>query len=324
MSTEKQFKIPAGVELETIACPMGCPEGDDLVLVGRDRLHDLPGEFPVVRCQHCGLMRTNPRPTSETIGFYYPDDYGPYQGTQVTNSRWYSISQMLRKFVNVILPTHACLLPDLTAGRMLEVGCASGKFLHEMARKGWQVHGIEFSDSAAASARLLGYPVTTGQVESVADFEEPFDLVVGWMVIEHLHHPVEALTKLYNWTRSGGWLAISVPNAGSAEFRIFKENWYALHLPAHLSHFTPETMRKMLTAAGWSVERIQHQRTLTNLIMSANYWVAERFPDSFLSKMTGWIAKKQRYLNLALYPLSTLLSFFGQTGRMTVLARKPE
>ena len=183
---------------------------------------------------------------------------------------------------------------------------------------------IEFSESAASAARALGYPVTTGQVETVADFDEPFELVVGWMVIEHFHHPVKALQKLYDWTKPGGWLAISVPNAGSTEFRLFKNNWYALHLPAHLSHFTPETIERMLNKAGWTVEKVLHQRILSNLILSFNYWVNERFPGSYFSKLMEWIAKKQRFFNLALYPLSFVLSFFGQTGRMTIWARKPE
>ncbi len=316
--------VPSEVVLEDHPCPLGCSKDDIPVLTGHDHLHDLPGEYAVVRCQNCGLMRTNPRPTPETIGYYYPDDYGPYQGTQVTAGKSQYAIKVLRKIAGKILSTHAYALPDIAVGRMLEVGCASGSFLHDMAKKGWQVEGIEFSESAASSARSLGYSVTTGQLESAADYAEPFDLVVGWMVIEHLHRPVEALTKLSEWTRPGGWLAIAVPNAGSAEFRFFKSNWYALQLPAHLSHFTPESIEKLLSSAGWSVEKIHHQRILSNLILSISYWAADRFPDSLFSKMTGWVARRQRYLNLALYPLSYVLSFFGQTGRMTILARKPE
>ena len=48
--------------IENVSCPLGCIKGDEIVLTGRDRLHDLPGEFTVVKCRSCGLMRTNPRP----------------------------------------------------------------------------------------------------------------------------------------------------------------------------------------------------------------------------------------------------------------------
>ena len=45
------------------------------VYLGRDRLHGLPGTFPLVRCRRCGLMYLNPRPDRDEIGRYYPSDY---------------------------------------------------------------------------------------------------------------------------------------------------------------------------------------------------------------------------------------------------------
>src|SRR3546814_5995859 len=62
------------VVLEGVACPMGCPRGDEAVLTGHDRLHGLPGRFTVVRCNTCKLMRTTPRPDAATMGYYSPDD----------------------------------------------------------------------------------------------------------------------------------------------------------------------------------------------------------------------------------------------------------
>ena len=60
-----------------IDCPLGCENNDQFVMEGKVLLRDLPGKFIVVKCHRCGLMRTNPRPTAESIGFYYPDDYAP-------------------------------------------------------------------------------------------------------------------------------------------------------------------------------------------------------------------------------------------------------
>ena len=71
------------IQMEDVPCPFGCPQNDEVVLTGHDLLHNLPGEFTVVKCRSCGLMRTNPRPTQETISFYYPDRYGSYLGTRV-------------------------------------------------------------------------------------------------------------------------------------------------------------------------------------------------------------------------------------------------
>lgn len=308
-------------QLEDVSCPLGCPRNDEIVLTGRDLLHDLSGEFNVAKCRTCELMRTNPRPTPDTIGFYYPDDYGPYLGTQVNQDKpTSSIKELLKPLVKRVFNFNTQRLPSLAPGRMLEVGCASGAFLHQMASQGWQVRGIEFSEKAAQAAAQLGYRVHAGPLETAPPPEEPFDLIVGWMVLEHLHDPVGGLQKLREWTKPGAWLALSVPNAGSLEFRLFKDKWYALQLPTHLHHFTPTTLEKVLSASGWKLEKVHHQRTLNNLIASTGYVLRGKGYAKLGQKLIdfpeqgGWVV-------YALYPLAWLFSVFGQTGRMTVWAR---
>jgi SAM-dependent methyltransferase len=216
-------KMMGAIQLEDVSCPLGCPKSDEVILAGRDLLRDLPGEFTIVKCRTCGLMRTNPRPSQDTIGFYYPDDYGPYLGTQVRQTKPSSgIKKLLKPWVRRVFNFNSMKLPSLAPGRMLEIGCASGAFLHQMAGQGWQVQGVEFSQKAAQAAEQLGYPVHAGPLETAPRPGEPFDLIVGWMVLEHRHDPIGGLKKLGEWAKPGAWLALSVPNAASQSFRFFK------------------------------------------------------------------------------------------------------
>ncbi len=316
------------IALENRGCPIGCDGGDDIVLSGHDRLHGLPGEFTLVRCRRCGLMRTNPRPTPETIGLYYPDDYGPYQGTRVdlsdVSSRRRAYSY-LKRLGRAALQTNTQCLPDLPPGRMLEIGCASGSFMHEMAARGWEVEGVEFSSHAAESARALGYPVYAGALESAPDPGKPYDLVVGWMVMEHLHDPVGALRKLHKWVKPGGWLAVSVPNAAALEFRFFKTAWYALQLPTHLYHYTPRTLGLVLQKGGWRMEGLRHQRVIRNLVSSTGYLLQDRKKLLKLAELlVDFPERAGTKGKMALYPFAYILSLFGQTGRMTVWARRSD
>ena len=318
------MNTPENVMLEQVSCPLGCSKNDEVVLTGRDLLHDLPGEFTVVKCRTCGLMRTTPRPTPETIGFYYPDDYGPYLGTQVNQAKpTSSIKELLKPLVKRVFNFNTQRLPSLAPGRMLEVGCASGAFLHQMASQGWQVQGIEFSEKAAQAAAQLGYRVHAGPLETAPPPEEPFDLIVGWMVLEHLHDPVGGLQKLREWAKPGAWLVLSVPNSASLEFRLFKEKLYALHLPNHLYHFTPQTLGRVLQAGGWTLEKVHHQRVLSNLIASAGYVLRDKGYARLGKKFIDFPEQGGRWV-YALYPLAWLFSVFGQTGRMTVWARVSE
>jgi 2-polyprenyl-3-methyl-5-hydroxy-6-metoxy-1,4-benzoquinol methylase len=311
------------VHLENASCPLGCETNDAPVLTGYDRIHNLPGEFPIVKCNSCGLMRTNPRPAPQSMGRYYPDDYGPYLGTQVSTTGTESSSfarKMRRSIVNAIFKFNTQLLPPLEPGRMLEVGCASGSFLHKMAMENWLVQGIEFSEKAAKEASKLGYHVHAGALETAQQPDELFDLIVGWMVLEHLHEPIAGLKKLRECAKPDGWLVLSVPNAGSTEFRLFKDKWYALHLPNHLYHFSPKTIKKVLEASGWSIEKIHHQRVLGNMIASAGYALCDK-GYSKLGQRLVKIPENAGRWNYAFYPIAWLLSMFGQTGRMTVWAR---
>ena len=66
-------------KLEETACPLCHLNNTKRVYIGRDRLCKRKGDFQVVQCKSCGLMYTNPRPTQETMGYFYPPDYAPYQ-----------------------------------------------------------------------------------------------------------------------------------------------------------------------------------------------------------------------------------------------------
>ena len=314
--------IPAQVILEDISCPLGCGKNDEVVLTGHDLLHNLPGEFTVVKCRACGLMRTTPRPTPDTIGYYYPDDYGPYVGTRVqqSNSMATGIKDKLRPIARSIFNFKMTNLPKMSPGRMLEIGCASGVFLHQMAEKGWQVQGIEYSPKAAQAAQQLGYRVHAGPLETAPRPEELLDLIVGWMVLEHLHDPIGCLKKLHEWIKPGGYLVFSVPNTNSMDFRIFKKYCYANQLPNHLFHFTPDSLTRVLENAGWKIEKIHHQRTLSNIIASVGYILRDKGFAKLGQKFIDF-PERSSVWTYVLYPLAWLLSMAGQTGRMTVWAR---
>jgi 2-polyprenyl-3-methyl-5-hydroxy-6-metoxy-1,4-benzoquinol methylase len=219
-------------------------------------------------------------------------------------------------------------IPKMPPGRLFEFGCGPGRYLQWMAHQGWKVEGLEMSPAAAATARSLGFSVHTGTLETALAPAEPYDLNVGWMVVEHLHHPVQSLRQLAERTRLGGWLAISVPNMASREASFFRESWYALEVPRHLYHFTPRTIRLLLEKAGWNVQRILHQRSLDNAIASCGFLLEDRAASS----SARWVARQlidfpsNVPLHFAAYPIlfpvTCVLAAFGQTGRMTILARK--
>lgn len=320
MGKDFDAQIPFDVELEDRDCPLGCTHDDEILFSSRDRINNLPGSFYVVKCNQCGLLRTNPRPTRDTISFYYPESYGPYHSTEVkSNNR----PSFLKKNIPKIFPLNLENLPDIPVGQLLEIGCASGSFLNSMSELGWKVEGIELSRAAGLRAIELGYSVFIGSVDEAILSDDNYDLIVGWMVLEHLHDPVLVLRLLWKWMKPGGWLVLSIPNTASFEFNIFKDAWYALHLPNHLFHFSPKTINNLLRLTGWENVKIIHQRVIGNLMASTGFklsdWgISERLTRFFLN------FPKNGPMQYAFFPFGFILGLFGQTGRMIVWAQKPE
>lgn len=318
--------IPMEVDIEDKPCPLGCQRSDTIVLRGFDRFHGLPGEFTVVQCESCGLKRTNPRPTAQTIAYYYPQDYAPYHATRVDKSQattWISRRFNIKRLVEWMFRTYTRAIPKILSGRMLEIGCASGSYLHLMASKGWEVNGIEFSPSAGAIARALGYPVHIGPIETAPTPSDKYDLMVGWMVLEHLHEPVIALQRLASWAKGRCWLAISVPNVDTPLHRMAGNASVDLHLPNHLYHFTPKTINAVLKAGGWSPQRLLHQKSLNTPMATVGNMLEDRFgTENQLAQWFQTYSSRGPLWQLAFYPLSLMFGLTGLTGRMTIWAKK--
>ena len=306
---------PEGLQLEDRDCPVGCVRGDDLVMTARDRLHDLPGRFDVVKCRSCGLMRTNPRPTPSSMGLYYPADYAPYHVPTVAQGAGAGKRSMLSRLFDM----QARKLPPLEPGHVVELGCAAGGFLEEMRAAGWACSGIEFSEASAQAARDKGFDIQTATVESARPPSVPANLVAAWMVLEHLHEPVSALRKLRTWVRPDGYLAASIPDAGSLERRVFGERWYALQVPTHLYHYSPRTMAVVLEKAGWRLVRCRWQRNCNNLLRSLEY-VANDRRWTRVAGFAVWLRTAKRASKVRAL-LAWFLGVTRQSGRIEIWAQ---
>ena len=79
------------------------------------------------------------------------------------------------------------------AGTLLDIGCQKGEFLFWMKQQGWDVHGIEFSETPP---NMFNMPIHYGRVETAAFKPGSFDAITLWAVLEHVHDPIETLGQV--------------------------------------------------------------------------------------------------------------------------------
>lgn len=204
----------------------------------------LTGErFYVVRCIHCGLVYVHPQPPLATLKRYYPA--GHQQADPAAYERMDAKARV--RFVEQFVTTKP--------GHVLDVGCGKGLFLQGLRERGWQAFGTELSETSSSYAHSHGLTVYTSTVEAAPFDAESFDLITLFHVLEHLPRPQDTLTTLSRLLRPGGSLLIEVPNIGSWYARVFGDDWFHYDVPRHLFHFNPDTLRRIISNAGFTITR---------------------------------------------------------------------
>jgi SAM-dependent methyltransferase len=137
-------------------------------------------------------------------------------------------------------------------GRLLEVGCGAGDFLHAAHRSGWDVRAVEYSNTLAEALRTeLGFDVRTGDLMPGLWENGAFDVVALWSVLEHLDNPLEALAITSSYLGAGGVAFIQIPTLyGVEQGKRFRQYWALLDLPRHLSFFGREGFSDLCDQAG--------------------------------------------------------------------------
>jgi SAM-dependent methyltransferase len=143
-------------------------------------------------------------------------------------------------------------------GALLEIGSAAGHFAAAAGEAGWNASGIETNGTVAGYGRTnLGVDVQTGSIEDQSLEDRSYDAVAMWHVLEHIPEPLPTVQRLRAACKSGGHLLLEVPNMSSREAEVMGATWSHWAPHAHVSHFTPPTLRLLLERGGFEVEQIQ-------------------------------------------------------------------
>jgi len=236
--------------MEHVNCPYCQADDYGVHLVRGDLSLGQAGEFRLVRCHRCGLVYLNPRPTRRELAALYPDEYDQYTETLAQSSRLVRWDRRygLRKRCQAIRRYKP-------AGRLLDVGCATGDFLDVMREiPGWQVTGVELSAHAADYARTeLGLDVLVGTLEENHLADASFDVVTLWNVFEHLPDPLATLREIHRILKPSGLLVINTPNLDSLDARLYGPYWIGYELPRHFCVFSYYTLHIMVKQVGFHV-----------------------------------------------------------------------
>jgi 2-polyprenyl-3-methyl-5-hydroxy-6-metoxy-1,4-benzoquinol methylase len=212
----------------------------------------------VVRCDACGLVYRNPVERARELEASYEDE-------SPTTERMRALHDTQRA-------AYAAQAARLTRvfgrqGAGIEVGSYVGAFLASAHDAGWQFAGVDINACANAFTRSLGFEVHDGPIESL-DERRRVDVVAIWNCLDQLADPAAALRAARAHLRSGGMLAVRVPNgacyaalrpllrtAAAPVARAWLAQNNLLGFPYRFG-FTPASLARLVERLGYRVEHL--------------------------------------------------------------------
>ena len=156
-----------------------------------------------------------------------------------------------------------------SSGRLLEIGCSKGIFLHLADKEGFSVYGLDTSQYAIDYIRdNFSLPAACSDLAGASFPDSSFDIVVMIDVLEHIGDTEEILRQIYRILKPGGIMVIDTPNEASLINRL-SFFWYKFSLSkiklfvrcnhdiVHLVYFSPFGLRSVLDSHSFRVVKME-------------------------------------------------------------------
>ena len=254
----------------------------------------------LIGCERCGLVFSHPAPTRAELNAYYGSAAEGWDERISTDPAVLEAKLARKRESNArdyeLLQANGSL-PRSGRRRALDFGCGIGGWLDVLAAGGWETSGIEPGPNAAAVA---------GRRHRILEripAEPEFELVVVQHTLEHLHDPLETLTRLAAATVEDGHIYVSVPNlARLGQHRDF----VYIAGDKHISSFTPAALSSLLALAGFELTAHSNDPS----------WNAPEARTSDVSRLAAVGRRRSREVPLPAAPLAAAIEALAEYGRI--------
>jgi 2-polyprenyl-3-methyl-5-hydroxy-6-metoxy-1,4-benzoquinol methylase len=232
----------------------GSKEGDVVMTKKRGRFTST-----WVECKTCRSAHIDPYPDAVELAEYYDSgytdmDFADTADHQVNHKLRYSSEYETTIFSEYRFSLiDAGLVPENLPGqfkRILDYGCANGVFLRFLNTLGVtrdNLYGCDISSQLLESCRDITDNLKPAS--NVFEFEEKFDLITLWDVIEHIHEPLPVISTLTSLLSPNGEILIQTPNYGILANLLGSD--YAHYLAVeHINLFSRNALIEMFKNVG--------------------------------------------------------------------------
>lgn len=260
-----------------------------------DRIH-----YRIVRCNTCGLVRSDPIADPEIVRQLYAQSTFDYDdevdNLKLTYGRYLS---SLDKY-------------GAQKDSLLEIGCGNGFFLEEALKGGYaSVCGVEPSkDAVARSGPSVRSHIFCDIIRPNLFREEQFDVLCMFQVLDHISDPSGLLDECFRVLKPGGLFLCLNHNIESLSAMFFGERSPVVDIE-HTYLYSPDTISRLFVSRGFDVLDIGSALNIYSL-----YYVGRLAPLPGMIK--GFLLKCLKIKLFRRIRLTVPL------GNLCLVARKPK
>lgn len=159
-----------------------------------------------------------------------------YQMDAIEKDHWWFVAK--RKFVGTVLDR---FVKDENI-KSLDVGCGTGAVMEMFIKRGYNVEGVDPSDTALGFCKKKNLIVTKGIAGHLPYPDNSFDVVTALDVLEHVQEDIQAVIEIYRVLKPGGIFISTVP----AHQFLFSSHDKALH---HFRRYSRSQFQKILSSS---------------------------------------------------------------------------
>jgi 2-polyprenyl-3-methyl-5-hydroxy-6-metoxy-1,4-benzoquinol methylase len=217
-------------------------------------------EYRLHWCEACDFGRLQGDFTPEQISRFYTDGYYTHGDPGGKPDRM-PLLDHFRFHLACKLDNGIQFSPDELPRlkTVCDIGCGSGSTLEAFRARNYQTFGVE-PDPLARSVASRSGVIFNGTAEALPEdiSDRKFDVVMMSHVLEHCIDPKAAVRNAKRILNHDGTLVIEVPNNTALGFAKFRACWPWTDIPRHLSFFTENSLRSLLSDNDLTVCKVSY------------------------------------------------------------------
>lgn len=214
-----------------------------------DKIH-----YQLVKCNKCGLVRSNPIVESKFLNKLYEKSLLTYDE---------EVKNLTLTYLNSIRSILNKISKDK---KILEIGCGNGFILYSIYNLGYKnVFGIEPSiDAVNKSNPKIKKNIKIGILKPNLFPKNSFDFIFFFQTFDHIPKPNQFLKECYRLLKPNGYILSFNHNIDSISSKLLKEKSPIIDIE-HTFLYNPKTMQRIFEKNNFIVNKIYSPYNILSL-----------------------------------------------------------